>query len=1088
MRRICLPLSSATAPCPEEGSTGAGEMQERGQKNEQERNTGGSGHMRFSGRKRKPGGTGLAILVILAAAVVLALAFCVHYLLELRRISTYTDVEVDGTVTAATSGDAEELLNRFREASPAEAVTGDGASAEKTSVAVVFSGLNDDVTVNEEILEALQEQSAQASFAIPAIGARENQGMVQKILLSGNSILSGGLDGTESDSQEIQELCGSLLKSRELLSEETGEDVTVLYCPGMGARLTSFKAAAAAGYQKEVVADDDDLIGADKFASGNDAEQYVRGIRGQHILVVRLGGEEEPVHQEPMVVAAKPAIDKQPDLDDEKTADSGEKISISEVTRWLLTALREQNVEIVPLSEIRTQEPEALIDEALTEGTGQAVVYRSVLTDETVAALCIRNLESAEQYEALKALLKEHSASASFFVTADTDPALLGEILKDGYSLENAGRTGRSYADAKQMYEEIESERSRLQDLGTESRAYLVQDESCLPAIRSACFVNGQTPVLPQNPEQLSEGAFYLFDASDLRDIGALLKEADQKDFQILDMRAALLKHGTIPALSAEETARLRKENRGEKSVCLQSVRTTERALGLTFGGLGNEAVDLDVAGILRNAGGAGTFFVTFDEMRENASAIEKLIGMGEEIGLLFRPSGSFTADFDGTSSYLHACMTYMEWRYSYTPKVILLPGEPAEEGVLEAVHAYGLTAVGASVRLMQDGTQNMTEEEVPAVLSSLHDAHVRFTRGGLEYFSLDYYEGDAGRRAGDQTIMGSMVSGAIREFVDSIAFTSAQTGAIEDGSRYSLKTVSDLLASDKVYTIRSTAQSDVTSTKNVLTSMESPEQQFAYIRDRYIGSNFIINKAKMPGFSGREIRQLDKKGKLTRDKVLFLTFDDWGTDESINKLLYVLDKYGVKATFFVLTEHVEANPNLLRSIAEAGHEIASHTNSHEPLADANENFTRYSSLTAEEQEAERRDLVTSYEKLNQYVGDISVDGKRALSLDFRPPTLEVSKEGLYQVFDVGFQYSVSGDVSTNDYEKTDLNKFIQSMMHGSPSSEDGYKVGSGSIIVMHMTESAKCTAQMLDTMIPYWQQQGYAFARIDDYIDRFEP
>ena len=45
------------------------------------------------------------------------------------------------------------------------------------------------------------------------------------------------------------------------------------------------------------------------------------------------------------------------------------------------------------------------------------------------------------------------------------------------------------------------------------------------------------------------------------------------------------------------------------------------------------------------------------------------------------------------------------------------------------------------------------------------------------------------------------------------------------------------------------------------------------------------------------------------------------------------MKKHHVKATFFVLTENVDKNPNLLRAIAADGHEIASHSNSHVPFA-----------------------------------------------------------------------------------------------------------------------------------------------------------
>jgi peptidoglycan/xylan/chitin deacetylase (PgdA/CDA1 family) len=42
-------------------------------------------------------------------------------------------------------------------------------------------------------------------------------------------------------------------------------------------------------------------------------------------------------------------------------------------------------------------------------------------------------------------------------------------------------------------------------------------------------------------------------------------------------------------------------------------------------------------------------------------------------------------------------------------------------------------------------------------------------------------------------------------------------------------------------------------------------------------------------------------------------------------KLLALLDKHGVKATFFVLGCVAQKHPELIRSIAHAGHEVGSH-------------------------------------------------------------------------------------------------------------------------------------------------------------------
>src|ERR1051326_2000684 len=61
---------------------------------------------------------------------------------------------------------------------------------------------------------------------------------------------------------------------------------------------------------------------------------------------------------------------------------------------------------------------------------------------------------------------------------------------------------------------------------------------------------------------------------------------------------------------------------------------------------------------------------------------------------------------------------------------------------------------------------------------------------------------------------------------------------------------------------------------------------------------------------------------------VLALTFDD-GPSESTPKLLDVLDKHRVAATFFMCGENVRRCPDVAREVAERGHELGNHTDSH---------------------------------------------------------------------------------------------------------------------------------------------------------------
>lgn len=62
--------------------------------------------------------------------------------------------------------------------------------------------------------------------------------------------------------------------------------------------------------------------------------------------------------------------------------------------------------------------------------------------------------------------------------------------------------------------------------------------------------------------------------------------------------------------------------------------------------------------------------------------------------------------------------------------------------------------------------------------------------------------------------------------------------------------------------------------------------------------------------------------------------FEDWHRHESrvennTHRILEILDKYGVNATFFVLGWVAERFPELVREIAAHGHEVASHGFSH---------------------------------------------------------------------------------------------------------------------------------------------------------------
>jgi peptidoglycan/xylan/chitin deacetylase (PgdA/CDA1 family) len=71
------------------------------------------------------------------------------------------------------------------------------------------------------------------------------------------------------------------------------------------------------------------------------------------------------------------------------------------------------------------------------------------------------------------------------------------------------------------------------------------------------------------------------------------------------------------------------------------------------------------------------------------------------------------------------------------------------------------------------------------------------------------------------------------------------------------------------------------------------------------------------------------------------LTYDDGPNDPHTFRLLEVLAKHGVSATFFMIGRYVRARPDIARAVAAAGHVIGNHTFSHPLLIFRSEAQTR---------------------------------------------------------------------------------------------------------------------------------------------------
>jgi peptidoglycan-N-acetylglucosamine deacetylase len=91
----------------------------------------------------------------------------------------------------------------------------------------------------------------------------------------------------------------------------------------------------------------------------------------------------------------------------------------------------------------------------------------------------------------------------------------------------------------------------------------------------------------------------------------------------------------------------------------------------------------------------------------------------------------------------------------------------------------------------------------------------------------------------------------------------------------------------------------------------------------------------------GKTFTGIRPGSKELRSQQLALTYDDGPNDPHTFRLLEVLAKHNVKATFFLIGRYVEQRPDIVREVVSAGHIVGNHTFSHPNLIFASARQTR---------------------------------------------------------------------------------------------------------------------------------------------------
>lgn len=199
--------------------------------------------------------------------------------------------------------------------------------------------------------------------------------------------------------------------------------------------------------------------------------------------------------------------------------------------------------------------------------------------------------------------------------------------------------------------------------------------------------------------------------------------------------------------------------------------------------------------------------------------------------------------------------------------------------------------------------------------------------------------------------------------------------------------------------------------------------------------------------------------GNGAGSRQLALTFDDGPNDPHTLRLLDVLEKHGVKATFFMIGRHVALRPKVAEAVARAGHVIGNHTFTHPNLI-----FCSRAQLQLQIAECERAldDAVGPHSRL------------------FRPPHGGRRPDVLTTVRRLGFvpiMWSATGYDWSAKHDQEIVDNVLR-QLHGG----DVLLLHDGGHLDMGIDRSATIAAT--DRLIQRYRDAGYQFVTVEEMMN----
>ncbi len=205
--------------------------------------------------------------------------------------------------------------------------------------------------------------------------------------------------------------------------------------------------------------------------------------------------------------------------------------------------------------------------------------------------------------------------------------------------------------------------------------------------------------------------------------------------------------------------------------------------------------------------------------------------------------------------------------------------------------------------------------------------------------------------------------------------------------------------------------------------------------------------------------RIVNKKaiGKAHDENSILLTFDDGPSEDYTNKLLDLLKKYHVKATFFVIAKEAAKHPKIIERILKEGHSLGLHSLEHKNALVKGYLYTKH-------------DFEESIWIIKSFGFNVNY---------YRPPWGQVNLFTLYYIKKYNLQL-VLWNIMVGDWSRytsiSDIKKRLLS------------RVKAGSNICLHDGRGSEGapfrTISALETVIPKLLDRELKFVNIDDFYE----